>query len=377
MLNVQEYLRTPGNTLETLHNELGIEIAEHPIDPLVILNYSQIDSPKTNPIVMECRALVLEKDTWNIVAKAFNRFFNWGEVTELMDEFDWNGFVATVKEDGSLILVYNYGGKWRINTRGSFAQSLMNDTDITWEQHVKNVWDKQNIGWMVDLPTDLTFVFELCTQENKVVRFYKEPKLALLSIFAVSPDDAFELSNGAMMDISDTHRMKRTEQLNFTAMYQIEDYLKYLEDNDPTNEGVVIRDQYNHRWKLKNKKYLTLHKMWTNGNITPKTLMPWVLSGDADELLTYFPEVKSLYNEVQYKVWDAFAELTKLWLETYEIPVQKDFALAIIKRTRFTSLLFTVRKEAEREQRRQTLQDLEKLWRDSGDMILKILFDIG
>src|SRR3989344_2446115 len=160
MLNVQTYLRTPGNTLETLHNELGVEFAEHPTDPLVILNYSQIDSPKTNSIVMECRGLVLEKETWNIVAKAFNRFFNWGEVTEMMADFDWNNFTANTKEDGSLILFYYYGDHWRINTRGSFGEATINNTNITWKEHVKALapWLLSGRFWE---KKDCMFVFEL------------------------------------------------------------------------------------------------------------------------------------------------------------------------------------------------------------------------
>jgi len=75
MLCVQEFLLTKN--LEDLKNELGIEYNQS--DDLVILNYSQIDSPKRHPIVMECRGLVLEIGTWRIIARSFNRFFNWSE----------------------------------------------------------------------------------------------------------------------------------------------------------------------------------------------------------------------------------------------------------------------------------------------------------
>lgn len=77
-LEVQKYLRS-GKTLEQLTSELGIKVTHHSSDPLVILNYCQIDSPKFHPITLECRGLVLEKQSWNIVARSFKRFFNFGE----------------------------------------------------------------------------------------------------------------------------------------------------------------------------------------------------------------------------------------------------------------------------------------------------------
>ena len=64
MLNVQNYLRS-GKTLDDLTDELGIKSTPHENLPLVILNYSQIDSPKTDAIVRECRGLILDKRDWS------------------------------------------------------------------------------------------------------------------------------------------------------------------------------------------------------------------------------------------------------------------------------------------------------------------------
>jgi hypothetical protein len=76
MLYVQQYL-IDGNSLSSLNENYGIKTTIR--DDLVILNYSQIDSPKKHPIVMECRGLVLEIPSYRIVARSFPRFFNWGE----------------------------------------------------------------------------------------------------------------------------------------------------------------------------------------------------------------------------------------------------------------------------------------------------------
>ena len=49
------------------------------------LNYDHEHSPKTAPIPLECRALVLEVGTWNVVAKSLPRFFNLGELDQSVD----------------------------------------------------------------------------------------------------------------------------------------------------------------------------------------------------------------------------------------------------------------------------------------------------
>ena len=58
MLQVQEYLRDTRfadnfAALEVLEAELGIKARIYEDDNLVLLDYNQIESPKTHPIVIE------------------------------------------------------------------------------------------------------------------------------------------------------------------------------------------------------------------------------------------------------------------------------------------------------------------------------------
>lgn len=81
-MKIQDWLRNNGGNLELLEQQLGIKTTCHE-DGRVIFNYSQIDSPKQNPIVMECRGLVLDmNNNWELVARSFPRFFNYGEIYE-------------------------------------------------------------------------------------------------------------------------------------------------------------------------------------------------------------------------------------------------------------------------------------------------------
>ena len=41
-----------------------------------------------SPVVQECRGLLLEEGTWNVVAMPFTKFFNFGE--KLAPTIDWS-----------------------------------------------------------------------------------------------------------------------------------------------------------------------------------------------------------------------------------------------------------------------------------------------
>jgi hypothetical protein len=371
MLQVQEYLRN-GKTLEDLTSELAIRVAPHPELPLVILNYDQIESQKSHPIVRECRGLVLETGTFNVVARAMNRFFNWGEMLDEAPLFDFTDFHVQEKLDGSLCLIYNYGGRWMGNTRGSFASGMMESGTLTWQEgfcRALKLNDLQDLDGVLD--PELTYVCEFVSPWNKVVRRYEEPALVLLTAFRGHEE----------LNLNDVYKLEKVfgcmtkpDLFEFKSIEEIQRFLDAQAKDDPTFEGVVIRDRNNRRWKIKNSTYLALHRLKGEaGNLFhPRHLLPFILAGEESELLTYFPEVSETFYEYKGKVDAAFNTLREIWEQSYKIEGQKDFALAIASKTPFTGILFQIRKKLGAD---QTLDALKQMWRDSPDAILKFVFD--
>lgn len=356
MLNVQEYLKT--KSLDDLANEHAIKLTFHDYLPLVILNYDQIESTKTNSIVRECRGLVLDTSDFSIVAKGINRFFNWGEVKDEMDMFNFNNFSTIEKVDGSLILFYNYKGKWHANTRGSFGLNPIDNSNITWQKLILLAARVSSLEEL-NLNPELTYVCELCSMYNKVVRKYSVPTIYFITAF-----------NKEIEVKIDNHPFKDINKYNFSTVTEITDFLNKMSVDDPTFEGVVICDDKNQRWKIKNPTYISLHQMRGEGNIhSPKYILPFILSGETAELLCYFPEVEESLLAQKKIVDQAFHQLQLVWENTLGIESQKEFALKIIGKTRFTGILFDMRKK-----NKQTLDDLKKEWRNSKEVILKQLF---
>ena len=156
MLNVQKFLKE--QTIEELTKEpYNLKIKDYIEEGLVVLNYSQIDSPKNDPIIAECRGLILNRITYDIVARSFDRFFNYGE-GELNTTHNIMDAKVLEKIDGSLITVYYWNNKWNVATRGmAFAEGL-NAFGNTY----RSVFDKAfDINKLTDEMKDFCFTFEL------------------------------------------------------------------------------------------------------------------------------------------------------------------------------------------------------------------------
>ena len=371
-LELQSALRNNVFSLESLKADLGINTYHHPTLPLVGFKYDQLNSPKTNPIVKECRGIVLEKGSWNLVAKAFNRFFNVGEDLENFANFNWNNFICTSKEDGSLLLLHNYNNEWHVNTSGSFGLGNVQRSSISWKDLFWKISgiNKDSLKGL----EDHTLVFELCTNHNIVVRRYKTNRVYLLSAFKCSNEEYQELPLDDVVNLRG--RFKHCNVMlpyfyQFKSKDEIHDFLISTENSDKTFEGVVLRDSNNLRYKWKTKTYVALHQLKDNGNVLlPKRLVPIVLAGEIDEVVATMPEVKTAIYTVNDKLNKTFNDLKELWDRSKSALTQKDYAM-MVKSHPLCSMLFEMRKNHPNG----SYNDLHKIWRSNDELLTKKLFD--
>jgi len=133
MLSVQKFIEEHG--WEALTAKLHIKVTTYADKGVAVLNYSP-KSPKTDPVVLECRALVLSYPAARVVARSFDRFFNQNEEGVEAEPFDFRGSWCMGKYDGTLILFYHctQTTRWEIATRtrafaeGPFGASNSNET---------------------------------------------------------------------------------------------------------------------------------------------------------------------------------------------------------------------------------------------------------
>lgn len=370
MLEVQKFLQ--HKTYDNLTSELGITVNRHPTLPIAILNYDQIKSPKTNPIVRECRGLILNYETNAIVAKGFNRFFNWGEVIEESKSFNFGDFVVQSKEDGSYVSLFNFDNKWHMATRNSFCDGPIWPHDIKWSDCILRALKTSSLDEL-NLDKRFTYICEFCSPWNKTVRSYLEPTMYLLTI----TENGHELHHSEVDNVIATSLgwpkhtagcFVRPLKFQFKSIDEIRSYILKKSREDATFEGVVINDS-NSRWKIKSSTYIALHRLSNNNSFEPKIIVPLVLANELDEILTYFPEVTGKVNKIKNIIDAEYSNLIKLWYDTKDIEPQKDFALAI-KGNKFSSLLFNIRHKYGKT---QTKANVDEIWQSSSNLIVKLL----
>lgn len=297
---------------------------------LIGVYYSQVESPLNDFVVRWARGTVLERDTWKLVAQSFPRFAAYGKDPLFESKFDWSTAVCNVKEDGSLIMLFWWKDRWIVKNSHAFNAKTQNGTafsDLFWE----NYYRFNNLG---DLDKNLTYLFEICSLDNKVVRVYPQPKLFFLGAF----NGEYELTYPQVktllnVPMPDTHQFKSCEQV--LAM------LKIQAVNDPTFEGYVCRDSKNRRIKFKSDSYYALHHLFDNGNIfLKKNIVKLICNyADKDKILTDLPDLRERYEEVEGKVYDVTNEVFTLWAKTRAIKNKKEFATAVSK-SRYAHILF-------------------------------------
>lgn len=261
---------------------------------LILFKYNQINSDFNEEICCEARGLILEEGTWKVVRMAFKKFFNIGE--SYAAKIDWNTAVATEKIDGSIISVFYYDGKWRIAT---------NSTIDAFKAELAGVGPYKNFGELFESVLPLsTFVgnryenicwtFELVSPYNKVVIDYPETKVYLLSMRYMTT--LRELTNSALHAYS---KMLRVEIPKAYILNNETDYRQLVADMPEGHEGIVVRDQYNERVKIKTLLYFEMHKAKNNGVLTLERIVDLILKNDDEEFLSYFVEYRPKFSYIR------------------------------------------------------------------------------
>lgn len=312
-MKVLEYLNTHG--LEKLVEEFSIKVSiDERFPDLLVLNYNQIDSPKNHPIVRECRSLVvkeeLDRETYYVVSRAFDRFLNQGEndVT-----FNLSRLSLYEKVDGSLISVFyteNYG--WMYRTKSMLMPILsVQGWDRTWKELIESALDWDNLE---DLDKNCTYIFEVVGRENRVVVNYPEDRAYLLSVRHNLSGDYYEIT---------TTKFKLPRKYSF---YSTEDCMESLKSLPNLEEGYVGYQDKVPVVKIKSPQYLAAHRFRGEG-LTPKRAIEMVVIGECDEYFSVFPEDKP-YFEKYLSAWGTLETLVETQFnKTKFIEDKKEFAL--------------------------------------------------
>ncbi len=291
---VVDYIKEHPDTWRSDLAKRGIRISDsHP--KLMLLKYGKDNVDFSDPIVCECRGIVLEKESLDVVSVAFDKFFNMCEPN--CAEIDWASARVTQKMDGSLVTLFWYDGKWNLKTNGAIDAH-----DVpTPSNPKKSLYDlfmeaeaEQTISWNL-LNNDECYSFELMAPENRVIIEYPKPMIRFLM--------ARNRVTGEELDYTPDNNPTGVVMPMAYPCHTIQDCLDMIEgwDNDGRTdiEGFVVCDKFHRRMKIKTRAYVTAHYLRGEITMTVRNAIKIIRDGDETEFVTYSPWRKDFMADVR------------------------------------------------------------------------------
>lgn len=270
-----DFIHNNKNWRELIRQEpYCIKIKENDKYLLLKYDYYADKTDWANPIVKQCRGIILRKDTLKPVCVPFYRFYNLGQ--EEADKVDFDNCKIQDKIDGSLIKIWVDDNELHISTNGTMDAYEIEMTSLG--GGISNIAFGALVEKYINDNKELFFkdknsthMFELVSPYNKVVVDYGFD-IKLYYLGSRNNDTFKEYKNKEMCDTFYT-----VEEFSLNKMSEKE--IRELANTRP--EGVVIVDNTYKRVKVKNPQYLLLSK--TIEGISDKVLLETLAKRDEAE----------------------------------------------------------------------------------------------
>ena len=292
-----------------------IKVVQGPED-LLLFNYTDECQQRGawDEITTLCRGVIVHAKTREIIARPFEKFFNWHEYKQEIPE---EPFTVSEKVDGSLGILYRLQDQYALATRGSFTSvEAKRGTELL----------RASLGDH-KLPEDLTFLFEIIlSNAGSTVVKYDSDGLFLLGVLnrhtgeELSPDEVEAWTTRLPWRAPKRYTFATKEAVLATRATLPADL-----------EGYVLRFQSGLRLKLKSEAYLAVLRA-SLGLSRNKVITALSLGEKAyQELLAQTPEellpfAEKIAAEVVAQV-ESYNRDAKSWYEKAPKEGRKEFAL--------------------------------------------------
>ncbi len=205
------------------------------------------------------RGLIVDPANRRVVATPFPRFFNYGEAAR---DLPAEPFEVTEKIDGSMGIIFHYGSRWRVATRGSF------DSDqARWATQFLH----DNVATSRLLP-GTTYLVEIVYRRNRIVVDYPFEGLVMLSAYG---DDGNEWERPRIEAAAGEAGMRIAATRRFDSLPELVEVAAALARDE---EGFVVRFASGLRVKIKGSEYCRIHRCLTH--CTPLAIWEAMMNGD-------------------------------------------------------------------------------------------------
>jgi len=257
-----------------------------------LLRYNQYESDFNLDEVKEARGSIFtyEDGIWKCVARALDKFHNWGESYAATPLIHWNDGVDVLEKiDGSLIKVW-WHDRWHVSTNNcidAFATTGATARGVNFGNLFMTIANAQfGNGWMQHLNKEYCYYFELVAPSyNTIVVQYQENRVWFLGC-----RNMVTMEESATIPETFQNFVPRTYHFN-----SLDDCIEASHTLDRNHEGFVVRANTMYdgsflRIKVKGDEYLRLHHTLNNGVITDASIVEMWQNNTLDDFVGSFPQ---------------------------------------------------------------------------------------
>lgn len=313
--------------LQKLMDEGYVKRQSHQTLPLFIYKYTKAAQYEQKwseyPSLKKLRGYITDHEG-SFVAKGFSKFFNMEEPeSQEIVEITTQNITDTIikkKYDGSLIIIFYYGGKWHTATNGSFHS----DQSIEANKILHSQFDVTKFN------TNYTYLAEYIGPSNRIVVNYEKDTLMFIGANYKGRRISFQKELFVLKNAG-------IPQENIFEYFRFDgNRLSFLKNKNIENEeGYVASNEFG-CFKIKFDDYIRLHKMMTQlrtvdvwESVSNSEPISKILENVPDE---YFNRIKKYERELCL----GYITLSNQLLETFKVLKEnsndrKSFALLVQK----------------------------------------------
>ncbi len=313
-------------------------------DWYTVINYAvafedtfSLDSEKSHynmTIRRECRGLIFDTATGQLISRPYHKFFNAGEKdeTQLNKINLYEPHVVLEKLDGSMIRPIPTADGFHLATKAGITDVAMNAEVF--------IADKPHYAQFINkcIQKGTTPIFEWCSRKNRIVIDYPEDQLILTAMRYVF--EGSYVTYEVMKNYATAWGIPVVKAFAWNTGGKIDEKIEEVVDHIrkwDDGEGVVIRFDDGHMVKIKADDYVLRHK--SKDNISQeKNVLQTILDDSVDDLVPLLtPEDADRIQRFQKAFWasveDVSYEMAQKFLSGNTVyPDKKDFAVEFVQK---------------------------------------------
>ena len=288
------------------------------------------NDPVGSAVRRECRGLIFDIGTGNLISRPYHKFFNVGEKeeTQLNKINLYEPHVVLEKLDGSMIRPILTPEGFRLATKAGVTDVAMNAEVF--------IADKPHYDTFIRkcIQKGTTPLFEWVSRKNRIVVDYPEDNLILTGIRYKTT--GCYVYYDAMLKYATAWNIPVVKAVDGLAVQNIELFVKQVREWDD-GEGIVLRFDTGHMVKVKADDYVLRHK--SKDSISQeKNVLQTILEDAVDDLvLLLTPEdgerIQRFQRAFHAGLDEVALEMAELFVEGNKMyPEKKDFAVEFVQK---------------------------------------------